>query len=304
MIQNSSKNDLILFDNVYYQMKKLVKTAFKQNIRENNKHNNKEILSENNIPVIVTQNKTPNIIYNVEYLPPKLSQYSDSPEFYGLSSIDMTRAIDKIIDKPNILIKQEKEDNEINLLIKNNIDKFCGNKQDVYMLFHDKMYRFLTSNNINVSVKQIFELFNFQYTNIIINIYKNINDKLIEKRDEKTIDYFSCISLPDYQFKDYFFRLIRFCHVNLETLVLSYIYLGMLDFNSYNVHRLYLLCLVFAKKFNEDFVFNNKYYSKIGGISLNELNGLELRFSELLNFDFFISYDILYSVYVHLLSDE
>jgi len=39
-----------------------------------------------------------------------------------------------------------------------------------------------------------------------------------------------------------------------------------------------LMCLVSACKYNDDFYYKNSYYSKIGGVKLEEFNQLEQEF--------------------------
>ena len=46
-----------------------------------------------------------------------------------------------------------------------------------------------------------------------------------------------------------------------------------------------------AIKYNEDDYYSNKYYAKVGGINLDEINDLEYNFLILLNFDIYISND-------------
>ena len=45
-----------------------------------------------------------------------------------------------------------------------------------------------------------------------------------------------------------------------------------------NIHRLVITAVMVAAKFIDDFHYNNSTFAKIGGISTNELNGLELDF--------------------------
>lgn len=51
-----------------------------------------------------------------------------------------------------------------------------------------------------------------------------------------------------------------------------------------NVHRLLLSCLLLAAKSNEDEVRSNLEYARAGGLSLRELNRLEKRTMQLLNY--------------------
>ncbi|KAG0320255.1 hypothetical protein BGZ99_004637 [Dissophora globulifera] len=48
--------------------------------------------------------------------------------------------------------------------------------------------------------------------------------------------------------------------------------------NSFNIHRLLITCLMVAAKFTSDHFYSNARYAKVGGLSLLELNQLELEF--------------------------
>jgi hypothetical protein len=60
--------------------------------------------------------------------------------------------------------------------------------------------------------------------------------------------------------------------------------------------------MILALKYNEDDYYSNKYYAKVGGISLKELNELEYNIMVLLQFNFFID-DITYEKYQAQLND-
>ena len=76
--------------------------------------------------------------------------------------------------------------------------------------------------------------------------------------------------------------------------------------NPHNIHRLILGCLILAIKYNEDIYFNNEYYAKVGGVSLKEMNTLELTSFELIDHNLFISDDIYekYLAYITNYNDE
>ncbi|KAF9203589.1 hypothetical protein BGZ49_006258 [Haplosporangium sp. Z 27] len=48
--------------------------------------------------------------------------------------------------------------------------------------------------------------------------------------------------------------------------------------NSFNIHRLLITCVMVAAKFTSDMFYSNARYAKVGGLSLPELNQLELEF--------------------------
>ena len=57
-----------------------------------------------------------------------------------------------------------------------------------------------------------------------------------------------------------------------------------------------------AIKYNEDDYYSNKYYARVGGISLCELNELEYYLLILLEFDVFIDEEV-YEKYENQLND-
>ena len=111
----------------------------------------------------------------------------------------------------------------------------------------------------------------------------------------------------------YFFgRIKRYSQINKSTLIIILIYADRLCvtagiiLNPHNIHRLILGCLILAIKYNEDSYYNNEYYAKVGGVTVEELNNLEYKSFELLNFNLFISNDIYekYLAYITNYADE
>ena len=58
--------------------------------------------------------------------------------------------------------------------------------------------------------------------------------------------------------------------------------------NHYNIHKLLFTAIILAIKNNEDIYFTNSFYSIVGGISSNELKNLELEFTLLIQFKFYV----------------
>lgn len=58
-----------------------------------------------------------------------------------------------------------------------------------------------------------------------------------------------------------------------------------------NVFSLVLAALTIAIKLQEDDFYSGKFYSKVGGISLEELNALESAFLEYCDFDVHVTHD-------------
>lgn len=61
--------------------------------------------------------------------------------------------------------------------------------------------------------------------------------------------------------------------------------------DSYNIHRLVIAGVTVCTKFFSDFFYSNSRYARVGGISLSELNHLELQFLVLCDFELLISVD-------------
>ncbi|EJS44021.1 pcl6p [Saccharomyces arboricola H-6] len=63
----------------------------------------------------------------------------------------------------------------------------------------------------------------------------------------------------------------------------------MFVMDSHNIHRLIIAGITVSTKFLSDFFYSNSRYSRVGGISLQELNHLELQFLVLCDFELLIS---------------
>ncbi|KAF9345271.1 hypothetical protein BGX26_003342 [Mortierella sp. AD094] len=66
--------------------------------------------------------------------------------------------------------------------------------------------------------------------------------------------------------------------------------------NSFNIHRLLITCLMVAAKFTSDLFYSNARYAKVGGLSLPELNQLELEFLFTTKFELNVKVDELQRV--------
>ena len=71
----------------------------------------------------------------------------------------------------------------------------------------------------------------------------------------------------------------------------------------FNVHRILFCCIITAVKFNEDKYYTNKYYSKIGGMDLKQLNEMEMELLISINFDLFIESKVYDKYYRNLSAD-
>lgn len=59
-----------------------------------------------------------------------------------------------------------------------------------------------------------------------------------------------------------------------------------------NIHRILITSVVIAIKYLEDIYFSNNYYSKVGGISLKDLNQYEVEFLKMLDFNVYVKPEV------------
>jgi len=96
---------------------------------------------------------------------------------------------------------------------------------------------------------------------------------------------FDSSSVPQLGVREYLERLQRYVLCSEEAFILSLVYVDRLvqrrshvAVTGLSAHRLALTSLVVALKFQDDAFYTNSYYAKIGGVSLEELNYLEIEF--------------------------
>ena len=139
---------------------------------------------------------------------------------------------------------------------------------------------------------------------ILITIENSANFQ----NEEKIFKHFSCKKIPKISIEDYIIRMQKYLNFDQSTLMLSLIYLDRFcEINSFilklnNFHRLFLISLIIAIKYNEDIHYENTFFAKIGGIPLEELNSIESMFLKYINFSLYVN-DILYDIYVKKFND-
>ncbi|KAL5212910.1 hypothetical protein ABZP36_023757 [Zizania latifolia] len=105
---------------------------------------------------------------------------------------------------------------------------------------------------------------------------------------------FRATTKPGISVRAYVARIARFAGCSPACYVVAYIYLDRLlrrgrclalAVDSYSVHRLLITAVLSAVKFMDDICYNNAYFAKVGGISLMEMNYLEVDFLFGVGFD-------------------
>ncbi len=156
--------------------------------------------------------------------------------------------------------------------------------------------------------KEIFKRKEFR--NLLINILSSLltdickeNDISQIKNNEKINPFISKIK-NSITIKNYLKRLVKYTQAESSTLIAMLIYIDRLCeinnfiINSFNVYKIIFSSLVIAIKYNEEEYFGNKYLAKVGGLSLNEMNLLELIYLNLIDFNLYVS-DEVFQTYVN-----
>ena len=106
---------------------------------------------------------------------------------------------------------------------------------------------------------------------------------------------FNSIMIPRISIYSYLERIHDYSDCSDSCYVIAAIYIDrVVSFNpsfivnKRNVHKLLLASILIAVKYQDDAYENNESYSMIGGVSLNELNDLELTIIRVMNSNIFV----------------
>ena len=106
--------------------------------------------------------------------------------------------------------------------------------------------------------------------------------------------------------EDFLNKCLQYSNAESSTFIIMLIYIDRLCeingfiINSFNVYKIIFSSLLIAIKYHEDDLFNNKYYAKIFGIKIEELNILENYFCKIINYRLFIDDDVFKTYYNNL----
>lgn len=106
---------------------------------------------------------------------------------------------------------------------------------------------------------------------------------------------FHASTAPQISIQEYLARLAKYYHCSEGCLVLGLVYIDRLvklhsDFvvSNLNIHRLLATGVMLAAKFHDDVFYSNKYYGKVAGVRLQELNKLEETFLRMINWQLYV----------------
>ena len=177
---------------------------------------------------------------------------------------------------------------------------------------------FVQTNKISSEKKNIIyesfttkeELTTINTIELISDLFINICEENKTKKSKRNIllKSFTNKNIPSISIKDYILRLYKHSKVNESTIILILIYIDRIcNMNHfiltyYNIHKLILSTFILAIKYNEENYYSMTYYSKIGGITLSELNNLESECLILIGYNLFVKTNLFEKYYNGLLS--
>jgi len=106
---------------------------------------------------------------------------------------------------------------------------------------------------------------------------------------------FQCSYAPDVSIISYLERIRKYAKCSDCCFVISLIYIDrMIEacnvvLTSLNVHRLLITSIMLSAKFLDDLFYNNAFYAKLGGVTVSELNSLEIEFLQKIHFSLYVS---------------
>jgi len=163
------------------------------------------------------------------------------------------------------------------------------------------------SSNLGNQSLEIDDL-NYQIIDAIsFNLQDIINENKSKiKNAAKDIFYLSFV--PPISLNDYIKHLFIQTKMNISTLIISIVYIDIFcHYNNYiltqnNIYRILLSTCLLSIKFNEDNIINNKAYSQISRVSVDDLKNLEFQMYLKLHFSLNVS-DKIYKDYYNYFSN-
>lgn len=118
---------------------------------------------------------------------------------------------------------------------------------------------------------------------------------IIDEAEEEYQNFFSQNRQP-FNLDFYMSRLVRYCNCSSAAFIVMLAFIDRvqeqcksLRLCDMNCHRVVLTALVLAVKYTDDEVFSNSHYACVGGIDAREMNQLERKMLDVLNWDLYLS---------------
>ncbi|XP_074263165.1 cyclin-U2-1 [Silene latifolia] len=136
-------------------------------------------------------------------------------------------------------------------------------------------------------------------------ITRNCKWALVSK-DAKT-RVFDAYEAPDMTIQSFLERIFRYTKAGPSVYVVAYVYIDRLCQNypgfkisPSNVHRLLITTIMVASKYVEDMNYRNSYFARVGGLTTQEMNKLEVDFLFLMGFKLHVNVSVFESYCSHL----
>ncbi|OMP05017.1 Cyclin P/U [Corchorus capsularis] len=140
----------------------------------------------------------------------------------------------------------------------------------------------------------------------ILSLLSNILEKSIQRneklqegsRRKEVVTIFHGSKSPSLSIKQYAERIFKYSKCSNSCYVVALIYIDRFlqqmgaFLTSLNAHRLLITSVMVAAKFMDDQCYNNAYYAKVGGVSTEEMNGLEMKFLFSLDFRLHVTTEV------------
>ena len=137
--------------------------------------------------------------------------------------------------------------------------------------------------------------------NLLLAITELLQETMVKtsrKKSKIRQDIFYSRYQPQMSVLSYLQRIANYTHIESSTLILSVICMNSFlkkikNFLSpHNVHRLLLTSILINAKFHEDYVNSINFFSKVGGVSEDELKKMEYEFYTQNDFNLLVSNEI------------
>lgn len=143
--------------------------------------------------------------------------------------------------------------------------------------------------------------YNMQTWEIVARVLEKAIVHMPISNEPERITVFHSRKAPSISILNYLARIHQLAHCSESCFIVAFIYIDRLlqknpefPLNSLSIHRLILACVFMAIKFNDDIYYDNAFYARLGGITLEEMNYLEVGILSYLQFDLFIAPGLYY----------
>ncbi|KAK9766739.1 Pho80p cyclin [Basidiobolus ranarum] len=176
-----------------------------------------------------------------------------------------------------------------------------------------------SSNGVNVNNTDAIEVPEFFYladTAHLTHLIADMFNRLISHNDQipltpSNLTRFHSRTPPGISIYDYLRRIVKYTSVEKPCLIMLLVYIDRVSelhrsfiISSLTVHRFLITAVVVASKALCDAYCTNTHYAKVGGVSTQEINALELEFLFFIDWKLYCSPETLQQYYVNLVDQH